>query len=107
MSRNLRPRRTARRALRPMICGLEGRSLLTVDLTMLPPPTPTAGQDFTADLGTFTFTDGSIGDYTATIDWGDGTADTGVITPNADGSGTISGEHNLRRFGRRENCGRC
>ena len=68
MSRNFRLSRTARRALRPMIFPLESRNLLTVDLTMLPPPTPTAGLDFTANLGAFAFTDGSIGDYTATID---------------------------------------
>ncbi len=99
MSRNLRPRQATRHALRPMVHRLEGRSLLTVDLTLLPPPTPAAGQDFTANLGSFTFTDGSIGDYKASIDWGDGTVDAGVITANSNGSGTIRGEHTYYHSG--------
>lgn len=64
-----------------------------MDLTLLSPPSFTSNQNCGGPLGTFTFTNGSIADYAATIGWGDGTSSLGVITANPEGSGTISANH--------------
>jgi hypothetical protein len=56
-----------------------------------------AGQDTTAVVATFLDTGGpenAVSDYTASIDWGDGTATTGVISgPDQNGVFTIIGDH--------------
>lgn len=63
------------------------------------PPTVEAGPDHMINEGDSislvpaTFTDpGVLDTHTATIDWGDGTVDTGVVS-ESDGSGTVSGSH--------------
>jgi hypothetical protein len=55
----------------------------------------TAGQPFSGAVATFTdvIPGAVLGDFTATIDWGDGTTSAGTITANADGSFTVSGTH--------------
>jgi len=42
----------------------------------------------------------AAGDFTATIDWGDGTSSTGTITPGAEGGFSISGAHTYVEEGR-------
>jgi hypothetical protein len=67
---------------------------MTIDMTMAPPPTALVGQDLgNPILASFSFTDGSIGDYTATIDWGDGTVADGLITQDPDGLWDVSGDY--------------
>ncbi|HEU5425017.1 MAG TPA: hypothetical protein VFU72_15860, partial [Nitrolancea sp.] len=56
----------------------------------------TEGASFSGSAATFTDADpnGTLTDYSATIDWGDQTSTTaGDITKNADGSYTVSGGH--------------
>ncbi|HVC97874.1 MAG TPA: choice-of-anchor Q domain-containing protein, partial [Pirellulales bacterium] len=57
--------------------------------------TPTAGAKFSGTVATFTDADpaGAIADYTATIDWGDGTTAAGTITTAAGGGFAVSGAH--------------
>ncbi|MFL5824237.1 MAG: hypothetical protein ACJ764_12450, partial [Solirubrobacteraceae bacterium] len=54
----------------------------------------TDGTAFSGDVATFsdTDTDTPAGDFTATIDWGDGTSSAGVVSGSA-GSFTVSGSH--------------
>jgi hypothetical protein len=68
-------------------------------LSVTPGPTvfATAGQDVTAAVATFVDTgvpeDPTL-DYTATIDWGDGTTTTGIISgPDQNGVFTVTGDH--------------
>jgi hypothetical protein len=42
----------------------------------------TAGEPFTVRVATFTAPGGMASNYTATIDWGDGTTDAGTVTPD-------------------------
>jgi hypothetical protein len=55
------------------------------------------GQSFTATVATFTDTGGAENetlDYTASIDWGDGTTSTGTISgPDQNGVFTVTGSH--------------
>jgi PKD repeat protein len=59
----------------------------------------TEGSSFSGAVGTFTntgFPDNAAADFTATIDWGDGTTDTGAAVTVSGGSGsdlTVSGSH--------------
>jgi len=78
-------------------------------------PVVTIGLDLAADQGTpvtatATFSDigfdfsGTVKNFTATIDWGDGTTSSGTVnvTPgglNTPTTGTVSGTHTYRRFG--------
>src|SRR5262249_45037324 len=60
--------------------------------------TTTEGSTFSGALATFTdtgFPGNTAGDFTATIDWGDGTTDTGAAVTVSGGSGlfTVSGTH--------------
>jgi hypothetical protein len=61
--------------------------------------TATEGTSFSGAVATFTntgFPDNTAGDFTATIDWGDGTTDTGAAVTVTGGSGshlTVSGSH--------------
>ena len=64
-------------------------STIAAQGTML---TETEGLPFTATVATFTDPTGSAADYTATIDWGDGSSSTGTIGGSA-GSFTVSGTH--------------
>lgn len=74
-----------------------GTDELTVNVNNVPPVVD-AGGDQQATIGTpvqlnGTFTDaGALDTHTATIDWGDGTVDVGVVN-EADGSGTVTGSH--------------
>jgi hypothetical protein len=58
------------------------------------------GQAFTGAVATFTDTNTSnvASDFTATVNWGDGTTTTGVITDNA-GAITVSGTHAYSAIG--------
>jgi len=58
--------------------------------------TPTEGAPFTGTAARFTDPDAAAtaGEYTATVDWGDGTpTTTGTITKTADGTFTVAGGH--------------
>jgi hypothetical protein len=57
--------------------------------------TATFGQSFSGTVATFTDVNSSLGagTFTATIDWGDGTTSSGVITASAGGGFTVSGTH--------------
>ena len=44
-------------------------------------------------LATFTFTQGALSNYTATINWGDGTNSPGTISAGSGGGGIVSGNH--------------
>jgi hypothetical protein len=46
-----------------------------------------------------TFDSGSLGDYSAEISWGDGTAAAGEITAGPDGAGEVSGSHTYASTG--------
>jgi hypothetical protein len=60
-----------------------------------PAITATAGLTFNGLVATFSDLDpnGVAGNFTATIDWGDGHISPGVITPNANGGFNISGSN--------------
>jgi hypothetical protein len=55
---------------------------------------PTEGSSFTGSVATFTdtFAGNTAGDFTASIDWGDGSTTTGTVTGGG-GSFTVSGTH--------------
>jgi hypothetical protein len=56
--------------------------------------TPVENQSFTGTVATFTDTDtaNTAGDFTATINWGDGSSDNGTVT-NSKGTYTVTGTH--------------
>ncbi len=55
---------------------------------------PVVGQQFTVRVGSFVPALPAISDdFTATIDWGDGTSSPGIITPNGRGGFDVTGEH--------------
>jgi hypothetical protein len=76
-------------------------SSITITDVPITPGTPIAltsveGQPFTAQVATFTNTNPNsvIADFTATIDWGDGTATSpGIIGQLANGTFTVTGTH--------------
>jgi hypothetical protein len=89
--------------------GIVSRSISTT-VTVYPPITATPvdvsaveGQAFTAPVATFTDPDpdGSPADYTAAIDWGDGTpVSAGTITKSVDGTFTVTAaEHTYAEEG--------
>jgi hypothetical protein len=57
--------------------------------------TATAGQSFTGTVATFTDTNTSAmaGNFTATIDWGDGTTSTGTVAADPNGGFDVTGTH--------------
>ena len=61
----------------------------------------TEGASFTGVVATFTDADpnGSFGDYTATIDWGDGQSSSGTITAGPAGNFLVSGSHTYAEEG--------
>jgi hypothetical protein len=54
-----------------------------------------SGQSFTGTVATFTDTNASAttGEFTATIDWGDGTVTTGTVTADPNGGFDVTGTH--------------
>ncbi len=82
-------------AFRAEVQSLEDRKLMTLSVTMLPDPGVSAGQDpSTQQVASFQFTKGAVGDYTATIDWGDGSSSLALITPDSSpGRAFVSGAH--------------
>jgi PKD repeat protein len=54
-----------------------------------------AGVKFAGLVAGFSDADpgGTVGDYTAKIDWGDGSSDPGTVSPNGSGGFTVQGEH--------------
>ncbi len=65
------------------------------------PVSATAGAQFTGTVATFTDADPEsvASDFTATIDWGDGTATTGTIGSAAGGGFTVTGSHTYANGG--------
>ncbi len=63
--------------------------------------TPVETLAFTGDVATFTTTDPSpvVSNYSATINWGDGTTTAGTITGPASGVFTVSGSHTYAEDG--------
>jgi hypothetical protein len=55
----------------------------------------TEGSTFSGTLATFSDADpnGTVGDYTATINWGDGTSSAGTVTAAASGGFAVTGAH--------------
>ena len=64
------------------------------------PDAPTSNAAPIEITATFTDASGPYEDYTATIDWGDGTETMGTVeAPTADGPGTVSGSHEYAEAG--------
>ncbi|MEO8969842.1 MAG: Ig-like domain-containing protein [Solirubrobacteraceae bacterium] len=63
---------------------------------------PTAGQSFTVAVSHFNDTDpqGAVGDYRATIDWGDGSQSVGSVSASSGGGFDVSGTHTYQSAGR-------
>lgn len=59
----------------------------------------TAGVSASPALGSFTDSGATASDLTATIDWGDGTAGSGTITPTSGGSFVVAGSHAYAQAG--------
>ncbi len=59
------------------------------------------GQRFQGAVATFTDADpnGQVSEYTATIDWGDGTTTSGVVTTNGSGGFSVTGSHTYAEEG--------
>ena len=94
-----RPRLGRRRRDRvaPLAEALEDRRLMTVSITPLT-FNPTEGSAFSGNVATFTSNDPPVQDvanYTATIDWGDGTSDAGSVAVDGvvPGRFDVSGSH--------------
>jgi hypothetical protein len=63
--------------------------------------TATAGQEFNGTVAIFQDygQTGSVGDYTAQIDWGDGQTSTGQVVDNGDGTFGVTGVHTFLQAG--------
>src|SRR5207245_1730785 len=63
--------------------------------------TATEGAGFTGTVASFTDADlnGTLTDYTASIDWGDGITTSGVVSDNGNGSFGVSGSHSYAEEG--------
>jgi hypothetical protein len=63
-------------------------------------PSPTEGTAFSGPVATFLDADpgGAIGDYSASITWGDGTVSSGTVSANG-GGWTVSGSHTYAKAG--------
>src|SRR5438132_5832940 len=59
------------------------------------------GSSFSGSVATFTDPGSAeaVGDYTATINWGDSSSDGGTISTNGDGSFTVNGSHKYTEEG--------
>jgi hypothetical protein len=62
---------------------------------------PTAGQSFTAQVSHFTDADpgGTVSDYNATIDWGDGSQSAGTVSASPGGGFDVDGTHTYQSAG--------
>jgi hypothetical protein len=77
---------------------LEGDSATTTPMTI----TPAEGKTFSGAVASFTDQGNPsqvAGDWTATIDWGDGTSSTGTVTGPTGGPFTIGGSHTYKDEG--------
>jgi hypothetical protein len=65
------------------------------------PVNPTEGASFTGAVATFTDADpnGTAGDYSATIAWGDGSSSAGTIAASNQGGFTVTGTHTYAEEG--------
>jgi uncharacterized protein (TIGR03118 family) len=63
--------------------------------------TPTEATVFNGAVASFTDanTSRNLGDYAATIDWGDGTVSLGAISPNGSGGYDVGGSHVYQTYG--------
>jgi uncharacterized protein (TIGR03118 family) len=63
--------------------------------------TPTEAAAFSGTVASFTDanTSRNLADYTATIDWGDGTVSSGAISPNGSGGYDVNGSHVYQNYG--------
>jgi hypothetical protein len=63
--------------------------------------TATAGASFAGSVATFGDLDpgGKVRDYSATIDWGDGSTSAGAVAPGAGGQSVVSGTHTYSQPG--------
>jgi hypothetical protein len=61
----------------------------------------TSAQSFSGNTATFTDpgTDGTVNDYTATINWGDGQSSSGTVAANSSGGFNVSGTHTYASTG--------
>jgi uncharacterized protein (TIGR03118 family) len=107
-SRHRRGDRRRSRSLRhrPTVDLLEGRQLLASALTVtgVPiSPAPVEGASFTAMVATFTDSDKNTDatQYSATIDWGDGTSSAATIAPDPKVAGQfdVTGTHTYKEEG--------
>ncbi len=59
------------------------------------------GKSFSGNVATFTDGDpnGAVSDYTATIDWGDGSTSAGTVSANGSGGFAVSGSHTYAEEG--------
>lgn len=80
----------------------DSNNTATMFVTVYPPITlaghdigATEGQTFSGTVGTFTDPDpeGTVGEYQATVDWGDGSSSAGIITKGTDGTFTVTAGH--------------
>ncbi len=67
----------------------------------LTPISPVHGQPFSGTVATFTDANpyATAGDFTATINWGDGTTSTATVVLNPDGSFSVQGTHTYTSAG--------
>ncbi|HVX16023.1 MAG TPA: DUF4214 domain-containing protein [Pirellulales bacterium] len=91
-----RAARRRRRKYQPRVQNLERRELLSVTPTGLT-IAPVETESFTGTVATFTATD--AGPFSATVDWGDGTSDTGTVTANNSGGFDVSATHTYAEDG--------
>jgi hypothetical protein len=76
--------------------------LSVVTITQLTAPTPFEGiSSGTVSVATFTDSDQSLGagDFTASVDWGDGTTEPGTVIANGDGTFRVEDSHTYAEEG--------
>src|SRR5262245_49630123 len=92
-------RRRPSRPFRPEVELLEKRWLMSIFLTPLGQASAVEGQTTgSRTLASFTFDDGFLEDYRATVDWGDNTSSVALVQPNGAG-GLVKGEHTYYQKG--------
>jgi hypothetical protein len=88
-----RRRRSVRRFL-PAFQPLEERQLLSINLSTINQPQAVEGTDTgSLNLASFSFTTGTVADYTASIAWGDGSSSWGFIVPGAGNTANVVADH--------------
>src|SRR6266404_5867455 len=84
----------------PAVEVLEKRWLMSFTLQTLNPPLAIEGASTgNQTLGSFTFDTGVIGDYGATINWGDSNSTPATLVPGNGNSGSIVGSHTYAEEG--------